>query len=69
MTRFHQLLLGEEACGDEDNVELKLSPKRFNMLHLASVSNQIFRSARGRQGFAMLGSRPAGRWLPADLLE
>ena len=50
MTRSISYLLGEEACGDEDNVELKLSPKRFNMLHLAAVSNQIFRP----------GEEPAG---------
>jgi len=78
MTRFHQLLLGEEACGDEDNVELKLSPKRFNMLHLASVSNQIFRPGEGPAGLCYArvkarrqvasGGPPrvvVGRWCPS----
>ena len=31
-------------------MELKLSPKRFNMLHLASVSNQIFLPAEEAAG-------------------
>ena len=50
-------------------MELKLSPKRFNMLHLASVSNQIFRPGEGPVGLCYARVKAAGRWLPAGLLE
>jgi hypothetical protein len=52
-------------------MELKLSPKRFNMLHLASVSNQIFRPgeepaggfrrASSSSGWARIRVVPAGQ--------